>query len=81
LWALIIGLRFLLWWRPFWQSVVIVFWGWLWATLSYLFTDNAASNWCFFVSFYALFLLAYALMIPDPSKQNNLALADKRTTE
>ncbi len=65
LWATIIGLPFLLWWRPFWQSLLIVSWGWLWALLSYLFTDNAASNWCFFVSFYSLFLIAYALMIPD----------------
>ncbi|MBF0501362.1 MAG: hypothetical protein HQM09_14575 [Candidatus Riflebacteria bacterium] len=64
LWACIIGMPFLLWWRPFWQSLVIVSWGWLWAALSYLYTDNAASNWCFFVSFYSLFLLVYALMIP-----------------
>jgi hypothetical protein len=66
LWALIIGLPFLLWWRPFWQALLIVSWGWLWALLSFLFTDNAASNWCFFVSFYSIFLLVYALLIPDP---------------
>lgn len=65
LWALVIGLPFLIWWRPFWQSLLMVSWGWLWAALSYIFTDNAASNWCFFVSFYSLFLVAYAFMIPD----------------
>lgn len=69
LWAGIIGLPFLLWWRPFWQSLVIVSWGWLWATLSYLYTDNAASNWCFFVSFYSLFLFVYALMFPIPDSK------------
>lgn len=68
LWALIIGAPFLLWWRPFWQGLVIVAWGWLWALISFLFTDNAASNWCFFVSFYSIFLLVYALLIPDPQR-------------
>lgn len=66
LWAGIIGMPFLLWWRPFWQSLLIVSWGWLWAALSYFFTDNAASNWCFFVSFYSLFLVVYALITPAP---------------
>jgi hypothetical protein len=67
LWAFVIGAPFLLWWRPFWQALVIVSWGWLWATLSYLFTDSAASHWCFFVSFYAAFVLIYACMVPDRS--------------
>ena len=56
---------FLLWWRPFWQSLLIVSWGWGWATLSYLVTDSAASHWCFFVSFYAVFVLVYALLVKD----------------
>lgn len=65
LWAMVIGAPFLLWWRPFWQSVLIVSWGWFWATLSFLLTDSAASYWCFFVSFYAAFVLIYAWMVPD----------------
>lgn len=65
LWALVIGLPFLLWWRPFWQTSLIVSWGWLCATISYLTTDSAASHWCFYVSFYAVFVLVYALMTPD----------------
>ena len=65
LWAAVIGAPFLLWWRPFWQSVLIVSWGWGWATLSYLTTDSAASHWCFFVSFYAAFVLVYALWVKD----------------
>ncbi len=65
LWGLVIGAPFLLWWRPFWQSVLIVSWGWFWATLSFIYTDSAASYWCFFVSFYAAFVLIYALMTPD----------------
>lgn len=68
LWAFLIGAPFLLWWRPLWQALAIVSWGWLWALLSYWFTDNAASNWCFFVSFYSVFLLIYALLLPDASK-------------
>ncbi len=65
LWALVIGAPFLLWWRPFWQALLICSWGWLWATLSYLFTDSAASHWCFFVTFYAAFVLVYSFMVRD----------------
>jgi hypothetical protein len=65
LWALVIGAPFLLWWRPFWQSLLIVSWGWGWATLSYLVTDSAASHWCFFISFYAVFVLVYAILVKD----------------
>lgn len=65
LWAVVIGAPFLLWWRPFWQSLLIVSWGWWWATLSYLATDSAASHWCFFVSFYAAFVLAYSMVVKD----------------
>lgn len=65
LWAVVIGAPFLLWWRPFWQSLLIVSWGWGWATLSYLVTDSAASHWCFFVSFYAAFVLAYSMLVKD----------------
>ena len=71
-WAVVIGAPFLLWWRPFWQSLLIVSWGWFWATVSYLFTDSAASYWCFFVSFYALFILIYALMYRDASRSDRL---------
>lgn len=65
LWAFVIGAPFLLWWRPFWQSLLIVSWGWAWATLSFLVSDSAASHWCFFVSFYAAFVLGYALLVKD----------------
>lgn len=68
LWGFVIGVPFLLWWRPFWQSLLIISWGWLWATIGYLLTDSAASYWCFFVSFYAAFVLIYALMTRDPPK-------------
>jgi hypothetical protein len=68
LWAVMIGAPFLLWWRPFWQSLVIVSWGWLCAIISFVLTDSAASHWCFFVSFYAAFFLTYALMVRDPPK-------------
>lgn len=65
LWAVVIGAPFLIWWRPFWQSLLIVSWGWFWATFSYLATDSAASYWCFYVSFYAAFVLIYAFMVSD----------------
>jgi hypothetical protein len=65
LWGLVIGLPFLLWWRPFWQSLLIVSWGWLFATIGFIYTDSAASYWCFYVSFYAVFVLIYALMVRD----------------
>lgn len=65
LWALVIGAPFLLWWRPLWQAGAIVAWGWLWSLLSFLFTDSAASHWCFFVTFYAAFVLIYSFMAGD----------------
>jgi hypothetical protein len=65
LWGAVIGAPFLVWWRPFWQSLLIVSWGWVWATVSFLRTDSAASHWCFFVSFYAAFVLVYALLVRD----------------
>jgi hypothetical protein len=68
LWAVLIGAPFLLWWRPIWQSLLIVSWGWLWAVISFLITDSAASHWCFFVSFYAAFVLIYAFMVSDSPK-------------
>ncbi len=64
LWAIIIGAPFLLWWRPFWQSLAIVSWGWLWAVIGYQVSDSAASYWCFFVTFYAAFVLIYSFMVP-----------------
>jgi hypothetical protein len=33
--------------------------------MSFILTDSAASHWCFFVSFYAAFVLGYALMVRD----------------
>jgi hypothetical protein len=68
LWAAVIGAPFLFWWRPVWQSLLIVSWGWLWAVVGFLLTDSAASYWCFFVTFYAVFVFLYALMIPDALK-------------
>lgn len=73
LWALVIGAPFLLWWRPFWQALLIVSWGWFWATIGFLFTDSAASYWCFFVSFYAAFVLVYAFMTPDDPQAKSQA--------
>jgi hypothetical protein len=71
LWALVIGTPFLLWWRPAWQALLIVSWGWFWATFSYVTTDSAASYWCFYVSFYAAFILIYASMVSDdPAPQS-----------
>jgi hypothetical protein len=75
LWGLVIGAPFLLWWRPFWQSLLIVSWGWFWATIGYVLTDSAASYWCFFVSFYAAFVLIYALMSRNPPKEPDAPLA------
>ncbi|XOF32237.1 MAG: hypothetical protein ACL93V_09270 [Candidatus Electrothrix sp. YB6] len=68
LWAVVIGAPFLLWWRPFWQSVAIVAWGWLWAVIAFLISDSAASYWCFFVTFYAAFILIYSFMVSDEPK-------------
>jgi hypothetical protein len=68
LWAAVIGAPFLLWWRPFWQSLLIVSWGWLWAVVGFVLTDSAASYWCFFVTFYAGFVLIYAFMERDRPK-------------
>jgi hypothetical protein len=68
LWAVVIGAPFLLWWRPFWQSIAIVFWGWLWAIIAFLISDSAASYWCFFVTFYAAFVLVYSFMVGDEPK-------------
>ncbi len=65
LWAVIIGAPFLLWWRPLWQSIGIVSWGWLWAVIAFLISDSAASYWCFFVTFYAAFILVYSFMVSD----------------
>jgi hypothetical protein len=73
LWAAVIGAPFLLWWRPFWQSVLIVAWGWFWATVSFVYTDSAASYCCFFVSFYAAFVLIYALMARGEPKPDAAA--------
>ncbi|HEX4412462.1 MAG TPA: hypothetical protein VH107_02465 [Lacipirellulaceae bacterium] len=73
LWALVIGSPFLLWWRPFWQSLLIVSWGWIWATVSYIYTDSAASYWCFYVSFYAAFVLVYASMVSDDPLPDEMA--------
>lgn len=70
LWALVIGAPFLIWWRPVWQSLAIVAWGWIWAVISYWTTDSAASHWCFFVTFYAAFVLVYAFMAPDNRPSN-----------
>jgi hypothetical protein len=64
-WGLLIGTPFLLWWRPLWQSLLIVSWGWIFAAIGYAFTDSAASYWCFYVSFYAVFVLVYAMMVND----------------
>ena len=36
--------------------------------VSFILTDSAASHWCFFVSFYAAFVLIYAFMVRDPPK-------------
>ena len=72
LWAVVIGAPFLLWWRPFWQSLLIVSWGWIWATVSFILTDSAASHWCFFVSFYAAFVLIYSFMVRDAPKRATL---------
>ena len=65
LWAAVIGAPFLLWWRPFWQGLLIVSWGWLWAVVSFLLTDSAASHWCFFVVFYAAFVLICSFKVRD----------------
>jgi hypothetical protein len=67
-WGAVIGAPFLFWWRPFWQSLLIVSWGWLWALASFVLTDSAASHWCFFVSFYAAFVLIYSFMVKDERK-------------
>lgn len=65
LWAAVIGAPFLLWWRPLSHAAVIVSWGWLWATVSFMVSDSAASYWCFFVTFYALFLLVASFWVKD----------------
>ena len=79
LWAAVIGAPFLFWWRPFWQGMLIVSWGWMWAVLSFLLTDSAASHWCFFVSFYAAFALVYAFMVSDvPKPQDDASPRDER---
>ena len=72
LWAAVIGAPFLLWWRPFWQALLIVSWGWLWAVMSFLISDSAASYWCFFVAFYAAFLLIYAVMVKDEPQNSDV---------
>jgi hypothetical protein len=55
----------LLWWRPVWQAGLIVSWGWLCALVSFVISDSAASHWCFYISFYAVFTLIYAFTIKD----------------
>lgn len=76
MWAVVIGAPFLLWWKPFWQGLTIVAWGWVWAILSFLFTDSAASHWCFFVTFYAAFVLVYSFLVPDQSPPGPLDLVN-----
>ncbi len=73
LWAAVIGAPFLFWWRPFWQSLLIVSWGWLWALVSFVLTDSAASHWCFFVSFYSVFVLFYSFRVKEDQKADRLA--------
>jgi hypothetical protein len=65
LWAVVIGMPFLLWWRPIWQSLLIVSWGWMCALASFVFTDSAASHWCFFITFYAAFVVIYSFTASD----------------
>ncbi len=65
LWAGLIGAPFLLWWRPLWQALLIVSWGWSCALVSWMVSDSAASHWCFYVSFYAVFTLLYAFTIKN----------------
>jgi hypothetical protein len=72
LWAVVIGAPFLLWWRPVWQGIMIVLWGWLWAIVAFLISDSAASYWCFFVTFYAAFVLVYSFMVSDEPKPENV---------
>ena len=69
-WGAVIGAPFLLWWRPFWQALLIVSWGWSWAVASFVLTDSAASHWCFFVSFYAMFVLVYSFMAKDERRSD-----------
>ncbi len=64
LWALVIGAPFLIWWRPVWQSLAIVSWGWLCAALSFIYTDSAASHWCYCVTVYAALVLVYSYTLP-----------------
>jgi hypothetical protein len=64
----VIGAPFLLWWRPAWQALLIVSWGWLWAIASFVFTDSAASHWCFFVVFYAAFVFVASFIVRDEPK-------------
>ena len=80
LWALVIGSPFLIWWKPMWQALLICSWGWFWATLSFLVTDSAASYWCFFVSFYAIFVFIYALMTPDSPPRDAGAMEESEAT-
>jgi hypothetical protein len=68
LWASVIGAPFLFWWRPFWQALLIVSWGWSWAIASFVFTDSAASHWCFFVAFYAAFVFVASFTVMDKPK-------------
>ena len=76
LWAVVIGAPFLLWCGPFWQGLAIVAWGWVWAMLSFLFTDSSASHWCFFVTFYAAFVLVYSFLVPDQPASAPLDMAN-----
>jgi hypothetical protein len=80
LWAAVIGAPFLFWWRPWWQALLIVSWGWAWALVSYILTDSAASHWCFFVSFYAAFVLVYAFMVRDESQGTPLSAGGGETS-
>ena len=36
--------------------------------IAWLISDSAASYWCFFVTFYAAFILIYSFMVPDEPK-------------
>lgn len=73
LWAAVIGAPFLLWWRPMWQALLIVSWGWLCALVSFFVADNPASYWCFFITYYTVFTLALAFTEKDTVRSARLA--------
>jgi len=60
-WWLAIASPFLLWWRPLWQALTIAALGFFLFVFAIATTDSPASNWCLFLSFNSVLMIAWTI--------------------